>query len=56
MRINGEYDNHGLSDEEVQYRNERDEPTQEGLNEGERVTVVEKDMADLILEMAGGML
>lgn len=55
MRINGEYDNHGLSDEEVQLRNERDEPSQEGLNEGERLKIVERDMADIMLEIVGGM-
>lgn len=55
MRINGEHDNHGLSDEEVRIRNERDEPTQTGLSDGERIKIVEKDVASMILEIVGGI-
>lgn len=49
MRINGEHDNHGLSEEEVRARNERDEPAQSNLNEKERLGVLESAMQDLII-------
>lgn len=55
MRIGEECDNHGLSDEEIRIRNERDEPTQTGLSEGERIKIVEKDVADIMLEVIGGI-
>lgn len=54
MRIGEEYDNHGLSDEEIRAKNERDEPAQTGLSEGERIKIVEKDVASIILEIIGG--
>lgn len=55
MRIGEEYDNHGLSDEEIRAKNERDEPAQTGLSEGERIKIVEKDVASIILEIIGGV-
>lgn len=55
MRINEEYDNHGLSEEEVKSKNERDEPANPGLSERERIKIVEKDVADVMLEIIGGI-
>lgn len=55
MRIGEEYDNHGLSEEEIRIKNERDEPAQTGINEGERIKIVEKDVASMILEIVGGI-
>lgn len=57
MRINEEYDNHGLSEEEVRIKNERDEPTQTDLEEKERLSVLENAVQDLIIStMEGGMV
>ena len=56
MRINGEYDNHGLSEEEIRARNERDEPPQQDLGEKERLGVLENAVQDLIIStMEGGI-
>lgn len=57
MRINGEHDNHGLSEDEVRIRNERDEPTQTDLGEKERLGVLENAVQDLIIStMEGGIV
>lgn len=57
MRINGEHDNCGLSEEEVRARNERDEPAQQDLGEKERLGVLESAMQDLIIStMEGGIV
>lgn len=55
MRINGEHDNHGLSDEEVRARNEMDEPKQPGLNEKEKIKELQTEntmLKECILEMS----
>lgn len=57
MRINGEYDNGGLSDEEARIMNERDEPVQSNLNEKERLGILENAVQDLIIStMEGGTM
>lgn len=57
MRINGEHDNCGLSQEEVRARNERDEPDQIDLNENQRLGVLENAVQDLIIStMEGGIV
>lgn len=57
MRINGEYDNCGLSEEEIRARNEMDEPAQPGLNEKERLGILENAVQDLIIStMEGGAM
>lgn len=57
MRINGEYDNGGLSDEQARIMNERDEPVQSNLNEKERLGILENAVQDLIIStMEGGTM
>lgn len=55
MRINGEYDNCGLSEEEIRHRNEIDEPKQPGLNDKERIKELQGEntmLKECILEMS----
>ncbi|WP_018592631.1 hypothetical protein [Terrisporobacter glycolicus] len=55
MRINGEYDNCGLSEEEIRARNEMDEPAQPGLNEKEKIKELQYEntmLKECILEMS----
>lgn len=55
MRINGEYDNGGLSDEQARIMNERDEPKQPGLNEKEKIKELQYEntmLKECILEMS----